>query len=312
MAGATAERTVDFVDSTELLEDPEALRARADEHGYLFFRGLLPEPDVLEVRRRILGVVSDHGWVAEGTELMDGIADQAAFNAVPAEARGYCGGGVPREAYRDVQHLREFHQLAHHPQLLGMYESLFGTAVLPHPRNIARIVIPADDTVATPPHQDFIHIQGTKNVWTAWFPLGDCPIELGGLSVLVGSNHDGLMPYKAVAGAGGLEAYLCEMDYPWAVGSFQLGDVLTFSSQTVHRALPHRAGDRIRLSCDFRYQPAAEDIHESSLGVHCGADTWESIYSGWDDRSLAYYWKDKDLRLSEWNETIRWQKEQIC
>ena len=31
-----------LVDSTALLEDPEALAARGNEDGYLFFRGLLP------------------------------------------------------------------------------------------------------------------------------------------------------------------------------------------------------------------------------------------------------------------------------
>lgn len=304
--------TVDFVDSTDLLDDPEDLRARAREQGYLFFRGLLPAADVLGVRRRVLEVIADHGWLASGSDLMDGMADRGAYSAIPAQDRGFCGGGITAEAYRDVQHLREFQALAHHPRLVGAYEALFGRRVLPHPRNIARIVIPSDETVATPPHQDFIHIQGTKDVWTAWFPLGDCPIELGGLSVLVGSHHEGLMSYKAVGGAGGLEAYLCDLDYPWAVGDFRLGDVITFSSQTVHRSLPHRAGDRIRLSCDYRYQPADEPIDRSSLEVHCAVDTWESIYSDWDDTSLAYYWRNQNLRLSDWDERIRWQKDKIC
>jgi hypothetical protein len=310
--GMMMERTVEFLDSTELLDDPPALQERAEQQGYLFFRGLLPAEDVLTVRRKILEVVAHHGWIADGSQLMDGIADQAAFSAVPAQVRGFCGGGITKAAYRDVQRLQEFHTLSHHPRLLQVYQTLFGRPVLPHPRNIARVVIPCYDTVPTPPHQDFIHIQGTRKVWTAWFPLGDCPTELGGLSVLAGSHREGILSYKKVDGAGGLEAYLCDLEYAWAQGPFGIGDVLTFSSQTVHRALPHQAGDRIRLSCDFRYQPADEDIHESSLQVHCGADTWESIYSGWQDRSLAYYWQDRELRLSEWDERVRWQKDRIC
>ena len=62
-----------------------------------------------------------------------------------------------------------------------------------------------------PPHQDFIHIQGSPNVWTAWLPLGDCAHDLGGLSLLVGSHKLG---------------------------------VLFFHSHTVHQRLPNLSGDR--------------------------------------------------------------------
>ena len=48
---------VGFEDSTPVLDRPEELRARADRDGYLFFRGLLPAEDVLEVRRQLLGIM---------------------------------------------------------------------------------------------------------------------------------------------------------------------------------------------------------------------------------------------------------------
>jgi hypothetical protein len=41
-------------------------------------------------------------------------------------------------------------------------------------------------------------------------------------------------------------------------------------------------------------------------------DTWDAIYEGWSDRSLAHYWLDKSLQLSEWDEAIRWQQDRIC
>ncbi|GAA2758922.1 phytanoyl-CoA dioxygenase family protein [Actinopolymorpha rutila] len=329
----TAARTADFLDSSALLDDPAALRARADEHGYLFFRGLLPIDDVLDLRRRFLQIVRRYGWLVDGTPVSDGIADVAAFDRVPREETAFCGVGITRDAYADIQRVRQFHELAHHPRLLAVYRNLFGADVLPHPRNIARVVIPGGGTRPTPPHQDFIHIQGTPRVWTAWFPLGDCPRELGGLSVLSGSNREGLMSYHAAEGAGGLEAYLCDLDLPWAQGDFAAGDVLTFSSHTVHRALPHAAGDRVRLSCDFRYQPAAEPLHEGSLRVHCDVLGWEEVYADWPDPpdppdspdspdspdplagspgDVRWYWRDMDLRRSEWDESIRWQKDRIC
>lgn len=305
-------RTTDFLDSSGLLDDPAALRARADEHGYLFLRGLLPAADVSDVRRRLLEIVRRHGWLVDGTPVSDGIADVEAFDRVASEAREFCGVGVSRAAYEDVQRVREFHELAHHPRLLALYRALFGTEVFPHPRNIARVMIPGHANHPTPPHQDFIHIQGTPRVWTAWLPLGDCPRELGGLTVLDGSHREGLMSYRASDGAGGLEAYLCDLDLPWAQGDFAAGDVLTFSSHTIHRALPHQRADRVRLSCDFRYQPAAEELHEASLRVHCDVLSWEEVYAGWPPGGVQWYWRDLALRHSAWDESIRWQKDRIC
>ncbi len=304
--------TTEFLDSTDLLNDPPALRARADELGYLFFRGLLPVDELIDVRRRILQVLDRRGWILPGTDPMEGRADKAAYAAVPQEEIDFCGVGVGAEAYREIQHLEAFHQLAHHPRLLSVYQTLFGEPVLPHPRNIARIVIPTDHDLPTPPHQDFIHIQGSKDVWTAWFPLGDCPVELGPLTCLVGSAADGLLTYKQAGGPGGLEAYLCDLGHPWAMGDYRAGDVLTFNSHTVHRALPNTEGEHVRLSCDFRYQPASAGINDASLKVHCEVDTWESIYAGWEDHSRDYYWRDHDLQLREWNEALRWQKNRIC
>lgn len=304
-------RPAPLLDSVSVRTDPLALAARLDEHGYLFFRGLLPRTTVLDVRRRILQVLDRLGWLAAGTDPMDGAAAADAGARVAAMPRS-CGPMVGTAAYRAIYHLEAFHRLAHHPALLELYSTLFGASVLPHPRNIARVVVPTDQPEPTPPHQDYIHIQGSTNTMTAWLPLGDCPMDLGGLAVLAGSHRDGLLSYRKASGPGGLEAYLCETDYPWVTGDYAAGDVLTFTSQTVHRALPHRRPDRLRLSADFRYQPADDPINDRSLLPHCDVDTWDNIYTGWTDESLQYYWQRRSVQLRPWNERIRWQHDKIC
>ncbi|HZC26291.1 MAG TPA: phytanoyl-CoA dioxygenase family protein, partial [Actinopolymorphaceae bacterium] len=194
-SGATSTgptRTTGFLDSSPLLGDPAALRARADRHGYLYLPGLLPRDEVLDVRRRFLQVLAAHGWLAPDRPLDDGIADVAAFEREDPAETAFCGVGVTAAAYGDIQRVREFQELAHHPRLQSLYETLLQAPVMPHPRTIARLMVPHGDSRPTPPHQDFIHIQGTPNVWTAWIPLGDCPRSLGGLTVLDGSHHDGV------------------------------------------------------------------------------------------------------------------------
>lgn len=304
--------TQGFPDSTQLLDDPEALRARAEADGFLFFRGLLPRETVLGLRRDFLRILDKYGWLDKTHDLMEGVANVDAIAQVPKEEVTFAGTGVPPSAYKDVQRLESFHRLPHHPEMLRVYAALFGAKPLPHPRHIARLMMPSPHNAPTPPHQDYIHIQGTRNVWTAWLPVGDCPRELGNLSVIRGSHRDGLLAPKLAEGAGNLEVWLCKEGYEWVQGDFEAGDVLTFPSLTVHKSIPSQRPDRVRLSCDFRFQPVSEPIEAKSLLTHGEVLPWEEVYRGWESDDLKYYWKQHDLQMAPWDDEIRWQKENIC
>ncbi|HLL90069.1 MAG TPA: phytanoyl-CoA dioxygenase family protein [Tepidisphaeraceae bacterium] len=302
----------EFVDSTPLLTDAPALRARAERDGFLFFRGLLPAAYVLEVRADLLGVVDRHGWRAPGQGPLGGRLDVDAVNrAVAAELRTDIG--VTQEMYDDTQRLESVHRLPHHPNLLALYRTLFGDGrdVLVHPRHIVRMVTPHRGMVPTPVHQDFPLIQGTGNTWTCWFPAGDCPREMGGLTVLRGSHSHGYLPIQPAEGAGGIAAQLCPGEADWVSCDYRAGDVLTFPSFTVHKALPCRVPDQIRLSLDVRYQPADEVVEEKSLLPHCGL-TWEQIYAGWQRDDIKYYWKRLPLRLTPWDPQFLQPGRRIC
>ena len=301
-----------FYDATPLLGDPDALRARSDEDGFLFFRGFLPVEPVLELRRQILAIVGRYGWLRAGTDPMEGIADLEAVAASDAQDKTLYAIGVTADAYRDIQCLELFHALPHHPKLLALYESLFGEAVLPHPRHIARVLLPSPSLAPTPPHQDYIYIQGTHRFWTCWFPLGDVPVDLGGLSILRGSHREPVLDVARARGAGGFEAILCGKDYTWVQDDYRCGDVVTFPSHTVHKGLPSRLRDHIRLSCDVRYQPAADPIEEGSLQPHMGVADWDAVYRGWTSDALQYYWRRRDLQLAPRDAAIFTPREKIC
>jgi len=96
--------TVPFADSSDLLEDPGALRARAEEHGYLFFRGLLPAEAVLDVRRRFLRILERHGWL-DPNDPTSGRVNLAAFEREERSKVEFCGVGVTPEAYAEVQRI---------------------------------------------------------------------------------------------------------------------------------------------------------------------------------------------------------------
>ena len=278
-----------------LLDDPPALRRQMATDGFLFFRGLVPADEIVALRRQILQICDNYGWIAPGTELMEGIADPSADGMEP-----FCGVGVPPAAYGDVQRLESFHRLAHNPVLVEMLGKLFDETVLVHALKIGRLMIPAKGNAPTPAHQDHIFIQGTKTVYTCWMPLGDCPRELGGLSVLRGSHKMGVFPVRAAEGAGGRHVIFDE-DTPqdWFETDFQIGDVLVFHSLTVHKSIPNRTENQIRLSTDFRYQPPSLPIETKSITPHCNVLPWEEIYEDWESKDLQYYWEKYDLDFQE-------------
>ncbi len=298
-------------DSTALLDDGAALRVRAAEDGYLFFRTLLPASAILAVRADVLAVVKRHGWLQPGQDALGGVLQPDAFAAVPESAMR-TGIGVSIAMYEDVQKLESVHRLPHHPHLLAVFERLFDTPVLVHPRHIVRMITSHPAMVPTPMHQDYPLIQGTSGTWTAWFPLGDCPRAMGGLTVLRASHRLGYIPVDLARGGGGIAVQLCPTDPPdWAEIDYHTGDVLLFPCFTVHRALPSSMRDQIRLSMDVRYQPLDEVIEARSLKPHC-ALTWEEIYAGWQRDDLQYYWQHLPLTLQDWDDSLMQPRKRIC
>jgi ectoine hydroxylase-related dioxygenase (phytanoyl-CoA dioxygenase family) len=183
----------ELTESTPLLGDGRALRARLTEDGYLFFRGLLPADGVRAVRRSVSSALDAAGWLAEGSTPDRLLATGA---AVREGQEGYF------DAYVGIQRSQAFHELAHAAPLVRLMSDVIDEPILVHPRKIARTSLPQDDEY-TPPHQDYRLIQGSVDTLTCWVPLGDCPSSLGALRMLEGSHHLGLAPADPGKGPGG-------------------------------------------------------------------------------------------------------------
>ena len=278
-----------FEDSANLLKSGEALRKRAKDQGYLFMRGLLPSEPVMGVRHSVLKQCAKAGWVSANTNLLDGVASEE-VHIVEGQPEFY-------GTYAEIQKLEDFHKLALHPKLIGLFQTLFDEEVLVHPRNICRVFFPHTTEYTTPAHQDFAQIGGTAETWTAWIPLGDCPMSLGGLAIMTGSHHEDVLPHHASIGVGGKALDTEMLEYEWVGGDMACGDVLVFHSHTIHRALPNTTSDRLRLSVDYRYQPSSHPVREDSLLPHFQKLTWEQIYSNWQSKEGQYFWLEQNLTV---------------
>jgi hypothetical protein len=279
--------TTIYPEANDALGNPDELRSRMEQDGCLFFRGLVNPEAELTARRDILSLCRGAGWLAEGSDLTEGVAAPGVRYVEP----DYMA------VYDQVMRLESFHALAHDPTMLALYRDLLGEPVLTHPRNIARIIFPQNTKYTTPGHQDYIHIQGTPETFTSWIPLGDCPREFGSLSILAGSHRHGLLPTHAAYGAGGRGVDTDALGLPWLEGDFRLGDCVLFHSHAVHRALDNTTSDRLRLSVDFRYQGVSQPVVEGSLLPHFARLTWDEIYAGWTSARYQYYWRDLPLNV---------------
>lgn len=274
-----------FTNTSARLANPASLRAQMQRDGYLFLPGLLPRDPLDTVYNAIVQICQQQGWADEdgrvqGPTVVEG---EDAFWSV----------------YDPLQKLEVFHTLAHRPELLQVIEALVEETSFVHPRNIARITYPQTEHFTTPAHQDFVHIQGTPETYTAWFPLSDCPRSLGNLEVLVGSHTQSILPVHKAAGAGGLGIDTDTLALPWHGGDFAAGDVLIFHSHTVHRAIPNRTADQLRISVDYRYQGVSQPLVEDGLLPHYNRLTWDEIYAGWTVPDLQYYWRELGLQTVE-------------
>lgn len=205
--------------------------------------GLLDREALAPLRGFVDDVLARRGWKR------DGVSDPALRLGRWDDARWleFLGEVLPSEPYR---------ALGAAPQILGILRELFEAEPVLHVGDVCRLVSPRSPELTTPPHQDAAYLADAERVWTAWLALGPCPRELGPLAIWSGSNHGGLRPHAPIAVGGGVVGTTVPDDVVWATGELAEGDVLFFSSLTVHRALDNVTANRLRVSVDYRYRPA--------------------------------------------------------
>jgi ectoine hydroxylase-related dioxygenase (phytanoyl-CoA dioxygenase family) len=171
--------------------------------------------------------------------------------------------------------------LVESPEIMGFFEGYLGGPVLTYDYKWLRAVGPGGNTGA---HYDIVYMgRGTPNVYTAWTPLGDVPLDMGPLVVLVGSHRFeriketyGRMDVDRDRTEGWFSRDPVEVmerhGGTWRTADFRAGDVIVFGMFTMHGSL-NNATNRFRLSTDTRYQLASEPADERWVGENPSAHT---------------------------------------
>jgi ectoine hydroxylase-related dioxygenase (phytanoyl-CoA dioxygenase family) len=135
-----------------------------------------------------------------------------------------------------------------------MLETILGAPPEPDAGDLLRVVSADDPSHTTVAHQDRFYLPAAEPRWTAWVPLGACPLSLGPIALRPRSHARGLLRHHGPRDW--QQAVDVSARAVWAAQDLQAGDAVLFSGLTVHRALPNRAGRRLRLSATCRYRAA--------------------------------------------------------
>ncbi len=252
----------------------DALREQFTAEGVLWLRGILDRDAVLDFRRRYFSAFQHTGLLTPGSDPLDGI---------------YAGAGENKDAVNKT--LAEIVQWASYEAfclsrpIWEFYERFLGGPVYLHKRKLIRHTKPGDPS-ATGAHYDLTYLRaGTDRVLTSWIPLGDIPVEMGGLLYLEGSDAAGrkleaefsarnmhLPPAERINAYNknmsetgwltkDLPSLADRLNMRWLCADYEAGDMLVHGPYTIHAATMNTAADgRMRLSTDIRYQLVRDEI----------------------------------------------------
>lgn len=181
-------------------EPLDVLRARYEQDGMLFLKGLIPREDVLQARTKYFEMMSPTGVLKEGTTPVQGIFNSNNspddYPGIGAGAVGMNGrpGGDSAQAFVDLAiqaHYQDWytHDLCNHSALLAFVAKFTGWKenTLGLKRSLLRNNVPNTKPIGV--HYDQIFLRhGEPTSITAWVPMGDVSLTGGGLIYL----EDGL------------------------------------------------------------------------------------------------------------------------
>lgn len=267
----------EIASSADFLDEPDELRRRLDEDGYLYIPGFLDSALILDARAAITERLAAEGSLDPAFPAIDAVGH-------PDKKFSFRGDLAKNNS--------ALLRVVYGPELLGFFEKLFGEPVRHFDYTWFRAVTQGQGTT---PHCDLVYMgRGTHQLLTCWIPYGDVPLEMGGVMLLEGSHRksDRLRSYLEVD----VDAY-CENN-PTQVGKvinrsgwshpgflsnnpatlrtklggrwltcpeWRVGDFITFGMHLVHGGLDNQTR-RFRLSSDTRYQRASQPVDERWIG----------------------------------------------
>ena len=257
----------EMIDSAALLADPPALRSRLADHGYLFLRNVLPVEKVRRARVEVFQRLAQVGEIAQPAEA--GIATGSSRRAELAPDAG--------RFWKSVSEGENLRALSHGNAISRIMALVLGEAARAQDYLFLR---PAAPGRATGLHFDYpFFTREHDRVVTVWMPIGPVPVCDGPLVVVEDSHRlrdliDPMIGFdisrdstrKADFGSDAI-TFARQRGTRLLTRNFEAGDIALFGMYTAHGSLDnHSPANRVRLSCDVRWQPRSLPADERYFG----------------------------------------------
>ena len=273
-------------------EDPQVLRDRFQEWGYLHIKNYVAADDCNALMNDFLSELDPHITFDELSQLP--VLKGESFGETDA---------LWDEVYPKMQSLYDFHNFFHRPDTQQLMQLLVGKDTFVYPMKMGRIATPKKIGYETPPHQDAHSHQAGPTMAGMWVALHDAKEGMGRLKLLPGSHKQGVRKTHTAEGVGGVQCEIFADETTWHVSDVEQGDVIIFHSCCVHKAEPNTSKEAVRISIDTRFCDYGAPVFVSNIEPHHGWRieelNWQSIYQNWQDKSLQYYWQDYPNFFSE-------------
>jgi ectoine hydroxylase-related dioxygenase (phytanoyl-CoA dioxygenase family) len=250
------------------------IKDRYHQQGYVWLKGFFERREILAFRRDFFAAFEGTGLLAQGSDPVEGLyGDEGEQRA------------LIKKIFWEMVRSPAYEVFCTMPRLWKFYEALLQDEPYLHTRKIIRYTLPGERN-CTGGHYDLIYLRaGTDRLYSSWIPLGDIPVEMGGLIYLEGSDALGremeaefsarnadLPPEERISAynknmreGGWVSIDLADMarrfNSRWLVADYEAGDMVIHSPYMVHAATvnndPH---GRLRLSTDIRYQTRSDTI----------------------------------------------------
>ncbi len=239
--------------------------ALADD-GYVFIRNAIDVADAEAARNEVFGRLVEVGEIAEpaGHGIFTGHSQRTDV-------------GDLGHFWRSVSQGPQLRKVSHGEQITQLVSRVLGEQAKPHDYIFLRPGVPGRSTNL---HYDKpFFARGSNRIHTVWTAINDIPVRLGPLMVLEGSQHftDLYSPAEQVDYTSNSSPQVQYTDSPIELArsrgtrlltaDFKAGDVIIFTMQLMHGTLDNHSDSReTRLSCDVRFQPAADPFDERYMG----------------------------------------------
>ncbi|MDF7822260.1 phytanoyl-CoA dioxygenase family protein [Runella sp. MFBS21] len=261
--------------SNEIISNSQALQTRIKDDGYIFLSAFFDCEQILTTRKVFIEELLYQNIIDTTFPLLQA----KAHPEVPINSRPEIG----------TRSNPTLDSMIHSGSMIQLLKNILGGPIQYFEYTWYRAIPPGK---GTRPHCDIVYMgRTTKNILTAWVPIGNIPLEGSGLMILEDSHRKGNILKSYLESD--VDEYCIDNDNTslneslhrqwdgalsnnpvilqkklggrWLTSEFNAGDLVIFSSQTVHGSLDNLS-DFIRLSVDCRYQLASEQIDERWIG----------------------------------------------